>query len=324
MKDSNIKLGISLYSLTIDYFLRRYDLERCLATAQELGAEGIEIVAAMMVPGYPWPTAAWCEDFQKLLQKYRLAPVSYSAYVDMGLRSDRDLNEPEIVQFTKNDLEIASRMGFQVVRTQHAISPATLEKMVPYAAKLDVWLGVELHVPHTIHVPVWREYFGLFDKYGSDHIGIVPDFGVFQEYPHLPWFHQAAELGMRQKTLDVLCPLQRRGVTEEEALKQVPDLTDAERPIAHELFKDFHPAALEDIGPMVKHSRYMHGKFYHIDENFHDACIPYDRILPLVRDHGFKGFIASEYEGHQFDESIDATEQLKRHLTMEKRILGLA
>lgn len=323
MMESKIKLGISLYSFTIDYFMRRYDLEACLATAKELGAEGIEIVAAMMVPGYPWPTEAWMDDFQRLLKKYGLAPVSYSAYVDMGLRTDRDLNEDEIVQFTINDMQIASRMGFPVVRTQHAISPEILEKMLPYAEKLNVWLGVELHVPHTIHVPVWKQYFALFEKYGSKNIGIVPDFGVFQEYPHLPWFHQAAELGMRRKILDVLLPLQRKGVSEEEALKLVPDLTDAERPVAHELFKDFHPAALEDLAPMVKHSRYMHGKFYHIDENGFDACIPYEKILPILRDNGFEGFIASEYEGHQFDESIDATEQLKRHLSMEKRILGL-
>lgn len=324
MKDSKIRLGVSLYSFTIDYFLERYTLEACVAKAAELGYTGVEIVAAMMVPGYPWPTDEWMTYFRGLLDKHGLAPVSYSAYIDMGQRTDRDMTEAEIRQCTINDLDIASRYGFPVVRTQHAISPEILEKMVPHAAKRGVWLGVELHAPHAIHVPVWKRYFELFDRVGSDHIGIIPDFGVFQEHPHKPWFSQAAELGMRPQTLEVLLAARKEGLGEEAAVARTKAPTDAERRIAHELFKDFQPARLQDLAPMVKHSKYMHGKFYYVDENLVEACVPYDRILPAIRDLGYEGFIASEYEGHQFDESIDGIEQLDRHVRMEKRILGLA
>ncbi len=46
----------------------------------------------------------------------------------MGIRTDENLTEEEIIQFTKNDLIYAKKAGFPMVRTQHAISPDIFQK----------------------------------------------------------------------------------------------------------------------------------------------------------------------------------------------------
>jgi len=178
-----IDLGVSLYSFSIHFFNRGFDLEQCIRKAHEMGFRGVEIVAAQMIENYPNPTDEWCEWLRGILKKYNMKPLSYSAYIDMGQHTGRDLTEPEIMQCTINDIMFASRLGFPIVRTQHAISPGVLEKMIPYAKKWKVWIGVELHAPHNCQVGVWKEYFELFNRVGSEYIGVVPDMGIFQEKP---------------------------------------------------------------------------------------------------------------------------------------------
>lgn len=50
----NVQLGVTLYSFTKEYCEGSMDLEDCIRTAKEMGAEGFEIVATQMVPSYPY------------------------------------------------------------------------------------------------------------------------------------------------------------------------------------------------------------------------------------------------------------------------------
>lgn len=321
MSDNNIKLGVSLYSLSSEYTTEKLDLEGCLAKVKELGYEGIEIVAAQMVPGYPYPTDEWLNEFKSLLKKYELQPVCWSAYIDMGIRSDRDLTEEEIIQFTVNDLIYAKKAGFPLVRTQHAISPKLFKQMIPYCMDFDVKLAIEMHHPHHLHVPVWQEFLEICNKEGNGYLGVVPDFGIFQRTPHKLYIDQAISNGFREEKLNEIIKLHTKEVPLEKVLKG--ELTLVEKAITEELYHKFnHPAAFEDLKELLPHTFYMHGKFYYLEENEDDKCIPYAELLPLIRDMGYKGYIASEYEGHHFTNKVSSAEQLKRHVAMEKRILG--
>lgn len=48
----------------------------------------------------------------------------------------------------------------------------------------------------------------------------------------------------------------------------------------------------------------------------------YEAILTTLRDGGYEGYIASEYEGHHFDADIDSVIQLQRYVAMNNRILN--
>ena len=65
-----IKLGVSLYSFSTEYIHEKLDLEGILKKVHDMGYKGVEIVAAQMVPEYPYPSDEWLLDFKKLLDKY--------------------------------------------------------------------------------------------------------------------------------------------------------------------------------------------------------------------------------------------------------------
>ena len=53
--------------------------------------------------------------------------------------------------------------------------------------------------------------------------------------------------------------------------------------------------------------------------------VPYEEIIPVLIEAEYKGYIDSEYEGARWVEDafeVDSTEQVRRHQTMLKRLLG--
>ena len=312
---SDIKLGISLYSFSTEYIHEKLDFEGVLKKARDMGYQGVEIVAAQMVPGYPYPTDEWLAECKALLAKYELEPVCWSAYIDMGIRSDRDLTEEEIIQFTVNDLIYARKAGFPLVRTQHAISPKIFRQMIPFCKELGVKLTIEMHHPHHPEVPVWKEYFDIMKNEGKGILGFVPDFSIFQTMPHKLYLDQAVSFGCRPEKLAEIVELHRQKA--DYSVVENGDYNDIEKHTAEEMFGKFSaPAKIEQLKDIIDCAFYMHGKFYYLDNDDHDPCIPFEELVAEIKRLGYKGYIASEYEGHHFDETIDSEEQLRHFVAL--------
>jgi len=321
MMQNKIKLGISLYSFSTEYIHEKLTLEQLLQKAHDMGYKGIEIVAAQMVPDYPYPTNEWLDEFRELLKKYDLEPVCWSAYIDMGIRSDRDLTEQEIIQYTTNDLYYAKRAGFPIVRTQHAISPAIYRKMIPLCRELGVQLTIEMHWPHHPDVPVWREFFDIMLNEGPDVLGVVPDFSIFQTHPHQLYLEQALRDGCRQDKLDEIVQMHVDKTPLEKIM--TGDFNEAEKHCAEEMRGKFSaPCRMDAWKEMIEVTKYIHGKFYYLDNDTHDPCIPYEELLNTIRDLGYEGYIASEYEGHHFDETVDTEVLLTHFVKMCEKMLN--
>ncbi len=319
--NQDIKLGISLYSFSTEYIQEKLDLEGVLKKARDMGYKGVELVAAQMVPEYPYPSDAWLAEFKGLLQKYELEPVCWSAYVDMGIRSDRDLTEDEIIQYTVNDLIYAKKAGFPLVRTQHAISPAIFRKMIPFCKELGMKLTIEMHHPHHPDVPVWQEYFAIMRGEGKGILGFVPDFSIFQTMPHQLYLDQAVALGCRREKLAQIIEIHK--TTKDLEQIEAGDFNELERHVAKEMFAKFSaPGKVEQLKEYVDCIFYIHGKFYYLDNDEHDPCIPYEEIIRTIRQSGYKGYIASEYEGHHFDETVDSEVQLRHFVAMNEKLLN--
>lgn len=319
--NQDIKLGISLYSFSTEYIHEKLDLEGVLKKARDMGYKGVEIVAAQMVPEYPYPSDAWLAEFKGLLQKYELEPVCWSAYVDMGIRSDRDLTEDEIIQYTVNDLIYAKKAGFPLVRTQHAISPAIFRKMIPFCKELGMKLTIEMHHPHHPDVPVWQEYFEIMRGEGKGILGFVPDFSIFQTMPHKLYLDQAVALGCRKEKLEEIIEIHKTSKDFEQV--KAGDFNEIERHVAEEMFAKFSaPGRVEQLKEYVDCIFYIHGKFYYLDNDDRDPCIPYEEIIRTIRQSGYKGYIASEYEGHHFDETVDSEVQLRHFVAMNEKLLN--
>lgn len=319
MADNKIQLSASLYSLSSYYVKETFSLEECLASIKDCGFQGIELVAAQMVPEYPNPSDKWLGEFRELLDKYSLKPICYSAYIDYGIRSDRDLNEQEIIQFTVNDMIYAKKAGFDLVRTQHSISPELYEKMIPYCEKLDMKLAIEMHHPHHPHVPVWEKYIDLMNTKGKGYLGVVPDFSIFQVKPHKLLVERLKKAGFREDRLDQVLELHSSRVSLGEALKL--DLTHLEKEFTESIYEKINPTNIDELETLIPVTPYIHGKFYYLENGDKDDCIPYEKILPYIKELGYEGYIAAEYEGHHFDMSIDVPQQMRRYVELCSKYL---
>lgn len=318
--NNDIKLGVSLYSFSTEYIQEKLDLEGVLKKTHDMGYKGVEIVAAQMVPEYPYPSDEWLYMFRDLLKKYDLEPVCWSAYIDMGIRSDRDLSEDEIFQFTLNDLIYAKKAGFPIVRTQHAISPKVFRQMIPYCKELGVKLTIEMHHPHHPEVPVWKEYFEIMRNEGKGVLGFVPDFSIFQTTPHKLYLEQAVNDGCRPEKLEEIVKLHQT-TKDLDAVKN-GDFNEQEKFVAEEMFGKFTaPAKISQIKDFIDCVFYIHGKFYYLDNDDHDPCIPYEEIIAEIKKAGYKGYIASEFEGHHFDDIIDSEKQLRHFVALNTKLL---
>lgn len=319
--NQDIKLGISLYSFSTEYIHEKLDLEGVLKKARDMGYQGVEIVAAQMVPEYPYPSDEWLIQLRKLLKKYELEPVCWSAYVDMGIRTDRDLTEEEIIQYTVNDLIYAKKAGFPMVRTQHAISPRIFRKMIPFCKELGMKLTIEMHHPHHPEVPVWQEYFEIMRGEGKGVLGFVPDFSIFQIYPHKLYLNQALSFGCRSEKLEEILKIHK--TSKNMRLLENGEFNETEKRTAAEMFEKFcAPGRIAQLKEYVDCIFYIHGKFYYLDNDEHDVCIPYEEIIKAIKESGYKGYIASEYEGHHFDETVDSEIQLKHFVTLNEKLLS--
>lgn len=318
--NNDIKLGVSLYSFSTEYIQEKLDLEGVLKKTHDMGYKGVEIVAAQMVPEYPYPSDEWLYMFRDLLKKYDLEPVCWSTYIDMGIRSDRDLSEDEIFQFTLNDLIYAKKAGFPIVRTQHAISPKVFRQMIPYCKELGVKLTIEMHHPHHPEVPVWKEYFEIMRNEGKGVLGFVPDFSIFQTTPHKLYLEQAVNDGCRPEKLEEIVKLHQT-TKDLDAVKN-GDFNEQEKFVAEEMFGKFTaPAKISQIKDFIDCAFYIHGKFYYLDNDDHDPCIPYEEIIAEIKKAGYKGYIASEFEGHHFDDIIDSEKQLRHFVALNTKLL---
>ncbi|HHV12188.1 MAG TPA: sugar phosphate isomerase/epimerase [Clostridiales bacterium] len=321
---SDIKFGITLYSFSTEYIHEKLDLEGVLRKARDMGYKGVEIIPAQMAPEYPYLSDEWINELKGLLDKYELEPICWSAYIDMGIRSDRDLTEEEIIQYTVNDMIYAKKAGFQMVRTQHAISPAIFRKMIPYCKQLDMKLTIEMHHPHHPEVEVWKEYFEIMKGEGKGYLGYVIDFSIYQTMPHQLYLNQALEFGCRPDKLEEIIALHQK--KEDTSLKiaaaEQGDFNEIEKHTALEMFGKFSaPAKISQIKDTIDCCFYIHGKFYYLDNDDHDPCIPFEELMKELRDLGYKGYIASEYEGHHFDYTVDSEEQLRHFIALNTKLL---
>lgn len=85
---SEIKTGITLFSLGTPYLKHELDLEGVIRTAAEMGAEGYEIVATQMIPFYPFISDDFINFVKMCKDKYGIAPVCYAANMDRGMLKD--------------------------------------------------------------------------------------------------------------------------------------------------------------------------------------------------------------------------------------------
>ena len=324
---ANVKTGITLFSLGTPFLKGELDLEGVIRTAADLGAEGYEIVAAQMIPSYPYVSDEFVSFIRECKEKYGIGPICYSANMDRGMLKDRDLTEDEMVARAVTDIVYANKLGCTVMREQYLLSPAGLARIAPFAEAYNVRVGIEIHNPDSPVTQPILDYLEVIEKTGSKYIGFVPDFGCFATKPNKPYWDRALAAGATLEQLEKCAKLRYEDVPMEEAMQIMgPELAKCPA-LGGTLnsmygFVQFRKSCVKELEGLKKIMPYcfeMHGKCHYVDENLHEASIPYEEIIPVIAESEYDGYIVTEYED---EGGYGAVEQTTRHVAMVKKLLN--
>lgn len=324
----SIKRGVSLYSYQYETFLRKMSLDDCIAHAAGLGARGIEVVSEQSFTHFPDVPQAEIDAFFASLEKHGAYAQCHDMFLDTKLYKHRKLNFDEMVASMQRDLRFAHRLGCKTMRIIVNTPPEVVVACVPLAEELDIRMGIEVHSPFHFDHPWILRYTELTRATGSDHVGYIPDMGMYiKDYP--PVFRDRfLRMGATPKIVEFILEAHKARVLPDYVLMDIRkmganqvDLGMAET-LRHNIWSN--PRRMLEFMPWIFH---IHAKFYEIDDTGKEPSIPYDEIIPVLIEGGYTGHLSSEYEGQRHIEDafeVDGREQVRRQQEMFKRLLGEA
>lgn len=298
-KENSIKLAVSLYSFTNEYYSGKYTLEECIKRIAEISADGVEIVSTQHIPGYPNPSDDFISHFNCLLEKYELHPACYSLYIDLGRNSKSDMTKSEIIESFEHDLSIASRMRFGCVRTLPSTPLYVIPDLLAIAERKKIKLGIELHAPYTIHHPLFMQLIEIIKDIDSPYLGLIPDFGAWVERIPTILLQSFRERGVPDETVELLRESYANGESFESVKQKILRTgvgVAAQWAIGmcYHILSNGKPGDIKEIMPYVIH---VHVKFLDVDKEGVDGGIDYKELLSIIAESGYGGYLSSEFEG---------------------------
>lgn len=304
---TDIKLGLTLYSLTAEWAAGLYDLPQLLQAVKDNGiGPGIEMVASQTLATYPYVTPEFVDYWRKTMDEFDFEPSCFGTNLDTGRRADRDMTADEEFEFTKTQFESAHALGYKLARIQNA-KPALVERLLPLAEKLDITMGYEIHAPKGPNTPDILEIRELYAKLNSPRLGFVADFSASMHHMAPTLLRTMKKMGLDDEAVE---KMQSIWIASNNMHQQAEEFADyltgrginpaSLGPFGRLAFNMQGHIAVEewaDIMPQIVH---VHAKFYDIDEHGNEPAIDYPGIVKVFADNGYKGYFSSEWEGHAF------------------------
>ncbi len=325
---SSIKRCVTFFSFQEEIFLRKLSVEDCIATAAWLDIPGIEIIGDQMILGYPNIPLEFLRKWHSWLDKYERIPVCLDTFLDFNKYKNRRMTEAEILETMSQDIQNARALGCPLIRINHDVTPQALEKAAPMAEKYGIKLGLEVHAPHHFDHEFEQRHMEMMYRTQSPSLGFVVDTSIFSDrFPRVlsdRWVRDGMNPAIASyfvenynahNCLDYVCDqVIKMGARPE-------DIGMIYYGVRHNVYSN--PARMLDYMPLIFH---VHAKLSEMLPDYTEYSIPYDQIIPVFQQGGYKGYISSEYEGGKYIEDIeevDSVEQVRRHQGMLKRLLAV-
>jgi sugar phosphate isomerase/epimerase len=282
-----IHRGVSTYCWYPLYNVNM-DLEDSFMIMQDMGAHGLEILADGIIKGYPYPSKEWLNKWFALCDHYEIVPVEYGHWVESKLYRGRESTVEESLEQLIHDIKLASYMGFTCMRTKLGVIDG---KLTPTLIWRDV-IRKALPYAEKYNVVMQPEIHSptrLTDQ-------MIMDYVEFIEKEDTQFFGFNVDFGTFQNK-----PTPGRALP--------PG------------FK-MNPSLPEDIIPLLPYIHCCHAKYYNMSEDFDETTIPYVEVINIMKEHGWNGYLLSEYEGPNKESYNHCMTQVRRHHVMLKRLLG--
>jgi hypothetical protein len=323
---SDIKRGVSLYSYQEEYFLGTMTLEDQIRVSADMGARGIEVIGEQTFAHYPARLdEAVYDNWHHLMRTYGTTPVCHDFMLDYKKYKDRPMPFDEQVASCKVDIDLAARLGCSFTRALMSIQPDVLLACAEYAERKNVRILIEVHAPLHFDHPWVMRYAEIFDKSGSDYLGFLPDMGMFlSRFPRI-WKDKFIRMGCPPHIADYIDKAYDDRVLCEYIIADVERMGGNGAAMGMAITTR-HNSAFDPRRMLAHMSRIhnIHGKFYEMTEDLVEYSIPYDQIVAVLQQGGYRGYICSEYEGNRWIqdvEPVDSVEQVRRQQMMLKHLI---
>lgn len=282
------KRGISTYCFYPQLDVNM-ELEDVFMHMEDMGAYGLEILADGIIEGYPYPSNRWLDKWFAMIDRYHIVPVEYGHWIESRLVPGREATIEESLEQLIRDIKMASFLGFTCMRTK---------------------LGVidEVLTP----VKNWREIIKRALPYAEKYnVVMQPELHAPSRLTD-PFVEDYVDFIEKEKT-------KHFGFNIDFGIFQYRDPEGANTRSRH---YSYNPSKPEDMIPLLPYVHCCHAKYYNMNENFEETTIPYRQVLDVMIQHGWDGYLLSEYEGPKKTDINHCLTQVRRHQLFMKNMLG--
>jgi hypothetical protein len=269
-------------------------------------------------------------------EKYEVHIMAYSANLSTHVKSHIVPTDDDIFYMTLNDVKYANLFGATTMRQKASVNAKVLRRLLPYLEKYNVRIGIEISPGQSdIHGSVMGPFWELFEEVKSLYIGYVPDWGIFSPTRagfgggglDAPVRSTLSSLGNRPELVAYWDDAVKKGITVRQLSSDLEHmkLTDHEKAAVSILFRPETDVQrpVEELRQMLKYAVHCHGKFHKAlpEQNGEDWKIPVGKILKIMLEEKYKGYVMIEYEGHDMF-TTPAMDAIRLHLQKYKEYLG--
>lgn len=345
-----IKRGVSFYSYQQSQFLKEMNWKDMIREVHDnLGTDGVEIIDEAIIRDYPFPSEQFIYDWNNEMARYNMKAVTMDVYLDVHQFRDHVMTYDEAALRLKNDIILASKLGFENVRCLCLVPIEVIEKALPTAEKYNVRIGKEIHAPLSIKPGASAslektlfldprsvdQIIELAQKTGSKHVGLVPDMGIFQHSPTQISIDNMLRNSKQPDVIEYILSCRGKMTMEEveaSLAKKYPDYRIDAR-VLNSLTATKSCSQPEDLLDIVPYILSIHGKFYQMTEvpgkpgHYEDKSIDYANPIKYLKKGGYEGYINSEYEGQRAQQDrgrefyANEVEEVRRHHAMMKELI---
>jgi hypothetical protein len=311
-------LGVMLFSLGGLFWRQRLSLAEGLELVASLGPDqGIELIGAQSLPSYPAVSDSDVRAFRSAVDHTGVVPVSYCAYLERARSRGTVLSPLQALPLVEREIATARQLGFPMVRINSA-TPEVLRELALMSDRCRIDLVVEIGTePRTD--PAVAALIEELDRLACPGLGLVQDFSAFVATLPEPFLVSAVAEGTPPEAGQIIHDAWTDRLPVGYAVDRIlalPGLSPTERELAvttaHTAFVLFRPGDVAGLRDVLPHLRHVQAKFFAVDPAGGEPCIPYEQLISLLRDEGYRGRIHSEFEGFLWSDHLDAMDQIAR------------
>lgn len=324
---SKIKTCVSLYSLQDEYLNKRMSLEDIFKFLANNSVEGIELLPDQMMHNAPHPSEKTLVEWDELVKNYKMKPVVADVFLNSNLYKNRELTPKECVELLIEEIKLADRLGIRLIRLVSMVPAFIIEPLLPYAEKYNVTLALEIHAALGFNVEKTQEFIREMKRLNSPYVGLVIDTGIFCRRLPRVMAEYCKYLGTSQEVIDYVNSIFEQGKDFRKVIIENGGFPDDFKSLlksdADYFFANFADgyenepySILDEYMPYIKH---FHFKLYEMTDSGEEYSINYKEILQYLHDHGYDGYVSTEYEGNRWvlpGQPMMEKEQVIAHQTL--------